>query len=121
MINIQNVIVTKKYVSVNYRNPDIVTIPGSNLTKLVPDLKKFLDNSQQLDLEISTEYPFKIITPTAEDSSSIILSPSLTTFPTASQSYYVPLYAERFIKDFSLALTREFTELVVNSPSSAVV
>lgn len=115
MIDIMNVTIPKKIVSVLYNNSDLKIVSSSvgQKTIITPDLKKLTDKDKSLQLDISQNYPFKIVTLVTEDSSSLIYSPSLQTSPTASQSYYVPLYAERYVSGFILALTREFSEFTV--------
>lgn len=132
MIDIMNVVIPKKIVTVDYTNADLKIVSSSytapdgtpsirQKTVVKPDMKKLTIEDKSLHLDVSNNYPFKIVTLVTEDSASLIYSPSLQTYPTASQSYYAPLYAERFTPEFILAITREFTEFTVESPPESIL
>jgi hypothetical protein len=73
---------------------------------------------EELRPEISDVYPFKIVTPLDFDGSTLILTPSIETQPTASQGYYVPIYFERFNPTILNVIDRSFNELTV--PTSSI-
>lgn len=102
------------YVSTPYFSPrgDVYTLDKRTIS---PNVLMTTQSLQELIPEVSKVYPFAIVSPIDIDGSTIIFSPSLNTFPTASQNYYNPVYIERYNQDVLYALNREFTELTNES------
>lgn len=76
---------------------------------------------QELQPEISNVYPYKIVPPTDIDGSTVILSPTIDTNPTASQNYYTPIYFERYDPTIIKLLNTQFTELSIYQPISSQI
>lgn len=68
-----------------------------------------------LVVETSEIYPRKIVPPTDTDGSTILLITAVTSAPTASQNYYVPLRFERFKQQVTNLIDRQFIELTTGS------
>lgn len=124
MINILNSYIPKFLVDLNRNNEDIITVTTNYLSPegdiyeldkrtVAPVMVQTTQSLQELRPEISTIYPFKIITPVDVDGATILLSPTPDTIPSASQGYYVPIYFERYQIDFVQNVNRNFTELTV--------
>jgi hypothetical protein len=124
MINILDSYIPKFIVDLNRNNDDIITVRTNYLspegdvyeldTRTVsPVLIQTTQSLEELRPEISTVYPFKIVTPLDPDGSTVLLSPTITSLPTASQGYYVPIYFERYRAEFLENIDRSFTELTV--------
>lgn len=124
MINILDSYVPKFIVELNRNNDDIITVTTEYLSpegdiyeldkrSVSPILVQTTQSLQELRPEISTVYPFKIVTPVDVDGATIIVSATPNTIPTASQGYYVPIYFERYQTEFVQNVNREFTELTV--------
>lgn len=124
MINILDSYIPKFLVDLNRNSDDIITVRTNYLspegdvyvldTRTVsPVLVQTTQSLQELRPEISNVYPFKIVTPLDPDGSTVLLSPTPTTIPTASQGYYVPIYFERYQTEFLENIDRSFTELTV--------
>lgn len=124
MINILNSYIPKFVVDLKRNNEDIIKVTTRYLspegdvyvldTRTVnPVLVQTTQSLQELRPEISTVYPFKIVTPVDIDGSTVLLSPTITTAPTASQGYYVPIYFERYQTTFLENIDKQFTELTV--------
>lgn len=124
MINILNSYIPKFLVELNRNNDDIITVtteylsPSGDIYELDkrsinPVLIQTTQSLQELRPELSTTYPFKIVTPIDLDGSTVIVSATPQAIPTASQGYYVPIYFERYAQDFMQNINKEFTELTV--------
>lgn len=124
MSNILDSYIPKFLVDLNRNNEDIITVSTNYLslegdtyvldTRAVnPILVQTTQSLQELQPEISTTYPFKIVTPIDIDGSTIIVSPTPDTEPTASQGYYTPIYFERYRPEFIENIDKTFTELTV--------
>ena len=124
MINILNSYIPKFIVDLNRNNDDIITVRTNYLSPegdvyeldtrtISPVLIQTTQSLQELQPEISTVYPFKIVTPLDPDGSTVLLSPTINSLPTASQGYYVPIYFERYRAEFVENIDRSFTELTV--------
>lgn len=124
MINILDSYIPKFLVELNRNNDDIITVTTEYLSpegdiyeldkrSVNPILVQTTQSLQELRPEISNIYPFKIVTPIDVDGSTVIISSTPQTFPTASQGYYVPIYFERYQTNFVENVNREFTELTV--------
>ncbi len=124
MINILDSYIPKFLVELNRSNDDIITVTTQYLSSagdiyeldkrsVNPILIQTTQSLQELRPEISTVYPFKIVTPVDVDGSTVIVSATPTTIPTASQGYYVPIYFERYQTNFIENINKEFTELTV--------
>lgn len=124
MINILDSYIPKFIVELNRNNDDIITVTTEYLSpegdiyeldkrSVSPILVQTTQSLQELRPEISTVYPFKIVTPVDVDGATIIVSATPNTIPTASQGYYVPIYFERYQTEFVQNVNREFTELTV--------
>jgi hypothetical protein len=126
MPNIFNSYIPKFLVGLNKNNDDIISVSSSYFspsgdiyvldTRTVsPNLVQTTQSLQELQPEISTIYPFKIVTPLDSDGATVIQSPSTTTQPTASQGYYAPIYFERYNSQVIQNIDVEFTELTTGS------
>jgi hypothetical protein len=75
-----------------------------------------LDKVTTLDTDIPTvySYPFKTKVEKTLDSASLVYVQSVSTFPTASQYYYVPMVFERYQPSIMRAIDKEFTQLEVD-------
>ena len=124
MLNILNSYIPKFLVDLKKNNEDIIIVSSSYFSlngdvyeldtrTLSPNLVQTTQSIQELQPEISTIYPFKIITPLDFDGSTILQSPSMTTQPTASQGYYAPIYFERYNPDVIRNIDTTFNELTV--------
>lgn len=121
--------IPKFLVSLKKINDDIITLSTRNLSPdgdvytvdtrvFSPSVVQTTQSLQELQPEISDKYPYVIVTPLDYDGSTIILSPSITTQPTASQGYYAPAYFERYNPDILRNLEKNFTELSVTITTS---
>jgi len=126
MLNIFNSYIPKFLVDLKKDNEDIIIVSSSYFSPegdvyeldtrtLSPNLLQTTQSLQELQPEISTVYPFKIVTPLDFDGSTMIQSPSMTTQPTASQGYYAPIYFERYNPDVVRNIDTQFTELTTGS------
>jgi hypothetical protein len=124
MINILDSYIPKFIVDLNRNNDDIITVRTNYLSPegdvyeldtrtISPVLVQTTQSLEELQPEISTVYPFKIVTPLDPDGSTVLLSPTPLFAPTASQGYYVPIYFERYQLEFVQNVDRNFTELTV--------
>lgn len=102
-------------VSTNYFSPDGDVYQLDKRT-VSPSVILTTQSLQELQVETSTVYPFKIVPPKDIDGSTIILSPSIDTAPTASQNYYTSIYFERYNTDVIQQLNKQFTELTEVPP-----
>lgn len=126
MSNILDSYIPKFIFDVNKKNDDIIYVSSSNFSDngdvyeldvrtVVPAVIPTQQSIEELKPEVSTEYPFKIVTPLDVDGSTILLVPrDATTIPTASQHYYVPLYFERLNEDFMRKVDKSFKELTIS-------
>lgn len=116
--------IPKFLVDLNRNNDDIITVSTDYFSSqgdvyqldkrtVSPSVILTTQSLQELQPEVSTVYPFKIVPPKDIDGSTIILSPSIDTFPTASQNYYAAVYFERYNMDVMKLLDKSFTELTV--------
>jgi hypothetical protein len=124
MINILDSYIPKFIVDLNRNNEDIITVRTNYLSPegdvyeldtrtISPVLIQTTQSLEELQPEISTVYPFKIVTPLDPDGSTVLLSPTINSFPTASQGYYVPIYFERYQSEFIQNVDRRFAELTI--------
>ena len=122
--NILQSYIPKFLVDLNKNNDDVIVVttqyfsPSGDVYELdrralAPNLLQTTQSLQELRPEISTVYPFRIVTPLDFDGATLIISPSISTQPTASQSYYAPIYFERYDPTVYANISKEFTELVV--------
>jgi hypothetical protein len=132
MSNILESFVPKFLVNLNKKNDDIITVSTRNFSPegdvyvvdtrvLSPSVIQTTQSLQELQPEISNVYPYKVVTPLDYDGSTIIISPSIDTIPTASQGYYAPIYFERYNADVIKNIDKRFTELsvVITPPTTA--
>lgn len=131
--NILNSYIPKILVELNRNNEDIITVSTNYLSPsgdvytldketVSPILIQTTQSLQELQPELSDAYPFKIVTPLDYDGSTIIISPSVETQPTASQGYYVPIYFERYNDDVISLIDSSFSELtLLETPISEVL
>jgi hypothetical protein len=122
--------ISKLYVDASRNNDDIIKVETEYLSPegdvfivdrrtVSPVMVPTTSSIQELQPEVSTSYPYKIVTPLDIDSSTVILSPTIDTPVTASQNYYVPVYFELYKKEVLDAINKEFFELegiVVEEP-----
>jgi len=129
MSNILNSFIPKYLIDLNRNSEDIITVstkyfsPNGDIYELdkrtvAPVMVQTTQSLEELRPEVSDVYPFKIVTPLDFDGSTLILTPSIETQPTASQGYYVPIYFERFNPTILNAIDRSFNELTV--PTSSI-
>jgi hypothetical protein len=126
MLNILNSYIPKFLVDLKKKNEEIITVTTQyfspegdkyelDIRTLSPNLIQTTQSLKELQPEISTVYPFKIVTPLDFDGSTILQSPSMTTRPTASQGYYAPIYFERYNANVIRNIDMRFTELTTGS------
>lgn len=124
MSNFLDSFVPKYLVTVNKKNEEIITVSTKNLSAdgdtfivdtrvLVPSVIETTQSLQELQPEVSDVYPYKIVTPVDYDGATILISPSISTQPTASQGYYVATYFERYNLDIVKNIDKNFVELSV--------
>jgi hypothetical protein len=124
MINILDSYIPKFLIDLNRNNEDIITVttqylsPNGDVYELdtraiSPVMIQTTQSLQELQPEVSDVYPFKIVTPVDIDGSTLLLSPTPQTNPTASQGYYAPIYFERYKQDFLNNISKDFIELTV--------
>jgi hypothetical protein len=124
MSNILESFVPKFLVNLKKANDDIITVTTKNFSPqgdqyvvdkrvVLPSVVQTTQSLQELQPEISYTYPYKIVTPLDYDGSTIVISPSRNSDPTASQGYYVPIYFERYNRDVIKNINKNFTELVL--------
>lgn len=124
MRKIFDTIVPRFIVDINRNNEDIIIVSGSsfspqgdlytvNRAAVSPSLILTTQSLNELKPEVSNVYPYAAVTPTDYDGSTRIVTRYLTTAPTASQLYYVPVYTERYNQDVVRLIDTEFTELTV--------
>lgn len=122
MNNILNSYIPKFLVDLKKKNEEIITVstryfsPEGDIFELdtralSPNLIQTTQSLQELQPEISTVFPFKIVTPIDFDGVTVIQSPSVNTEPTASQGYYAPIYFERYNAEVVRNINTQFTEL----------
>jgi hypothetical protein len=122
MSNTFNTYIPKFLVNVNRENEDIIFVSSSNFSALgdvytldkraiSPNVIQTTQSLNELQPEVSSVYPFKVVTPVDIDGSTIILTPTIENVPTASQHYYAPVYFERYRPSVILSLDKTFTEL----------
>jgi hypothetical protein len=99
-------------VSTRYLSPNNDTYELDKRT-ISPVMIQTTQSIQELRPEISTVYPFRAPVELDYDNSAILLSPSVSAIPTASQDYYVPIYFERYKTDVVSLLDKDFVELTV--------
>lgn len=125
MSNVLESFVPKFLVNLRKNNDDVVTVSTRNFSPegdvyvidkrvISPSVIQTTQSLQELQPEISYTYPYKIVTPLDYDGSTIIISPSINTIPTASQGYYAPIYFERYNRTVLNNIDRQFTELTVD-------
>lgn len=114
--------IPKFLVDLNRNNDDVITVSTDYFSSegdvyqldkrtISPSVIFSTQSLQELQPEVSTVYPFKIVPPKDIDGSTIIQSPSIDTLPTASQNYYASLYFERYNIDVMRQLDKRFIEL----------
>jgi hypothetical protein len=124
MINILDSYIPKYLVDLKRNNDDVITVTTNYLSPagdvyeldtrtISPVMIQTTQSLQDLKPEISTVYPFKIVMPLDPDGSTVLISPTPTAAPTASQGYYVPIYFERYQTQVVENIDRTFTELTV--------
>jgi hypothetical protein len=70
-----------------------------------------LTDDTNLIYETSESYPYKVVTPKDESGATIIYSPDIDTFVTASQNYYAKLKFERYQESILRSIDKTFLEL----------
>jgi hypothetical protein len=120
--NITQNFISKLYVNVNARNDDIIKITTRKFSSsgdtfeldtraILPSVIQTEKSINELNPEISNTYPFKVVVPVDEAGKTTIYSPTIDYEVTASQSYYVPVYFERYDPDIIREIDKEFREL----------
>lgn len=121
--NILDSYIPKFFVELNRTNDDVIVVttqyfsPEGDVYELdrravAPILVQTTQSLQELQPEVSNVYPFRIVTPLDFDGATLIMSPSITAEPTASQSYYAPIYFERYDPSVYTNISTDFSELV---------
>ena len=100
-------------VTTRYLTSGSITVYELDTRVISPVMVATTASLKELQPETSDTYPFKIVTPLDYDGSTIILTPSVNTEPTASQGYYVPIYLERYNKTIVNNIDTSFKELTV--------
>ena len=129
MNSIFNSYLPKFLADINEKNNDVIIVSASYFSPqgdiyvldtrvLSPSVIQTTQSLQELQPEISNVYPYKIVPPTDIDGSTVILSPTIDTNPTASQNYYTPIYFERYDPTIIKLLNTQFTELSIYQPVS---
>lgn len=129
MSNILNSFIPKYLVDLNRDNEDIITVSTKYFSQngdvyeldkrtVSPVMIQTTQSLEELRPEVSDTYPFKIVMPLDFDGSTLLLTPSIETQPTASQGYYVPIYFERFNSEVLRSIDKSFSELTV--PTSSI-
>lgn len=124
MIDILQSYIPKFIVDLNRDNEDVIKVstryfsPEGDVYELdkrtvSPSVIQTTQSLQELRPETSDVYPFAVVTPKDYDNSTILLSPSVETFVTASQNYYAPVYFERYNFDVINVIDKNFNELTV--------
>jgi hypothetical protein len=103
--NSENVKITTEYLS---PSGDVFSL---DYRAISPNVIQTTSSLNELQPEVSTVYPYKSVTPIDVDGASIIMSPNVNTFPTASQNYYAPVYFERYNPNILRVIDKTFTEL----------
>ena len=122
MANIFESYLPKIIVEIEKLNTDSITINTNYFSPqgdsyvlekrtLSPVLIQTTQSLNELKPVTSSIYPYKIVTPLDFDGSTIVISPSIQTFPTASQSYYAPIYFERYNEEVMRSVDKTFFEL----------
>jgi hypothetical protein len=122
MDNVLNSYIPKLLVDLDRTNEDVVTVSTNYFSQqgdvytldkrtISPVVLQTTQSVNELRPEISNFYPFSAVTPLEFDGSTLILSPSITTQPTASQMYYVPIYFERYDPNVLSQIDKSFMEL----------
>lgn len=110
--------------SVNYSNQETILVSSSvfspqgdvftlDFRTLSPNTIITTQSFNNLVVEVSEIPPRKVVTSTDTDGATIILTPSVTSAPTASQNYYIPLRFERFKPEIVSLINKQFTELTI--------
>jgi len=126
MTDILQSYIPKFFVNLKRDNEDVITVstqyfsPEGDVYELdkrtiSPSVIQTTQSLAELNPEVSNVYPFKIVPPKDVDGSTIILSPSIETFPTASQNYYIPVYFERYNQQVVTLIDKEFRELTTTT------
>jgi hypothetical protein len=122
MASLFDTFIPKKIVDSKKQNRDVVEVEykqldDNNLTyaiyqrEISPSVLHSEDDLFELKPEVSQIYPFKIVTPVNDEGMTEILTPGITSHPTASQNYYIPVYIEYYDHNVLRLIDREFTEL----------
>jgi hypothetical protein len=122
MANLSKTFVPTKIVDSKKQNEDIVNVEYKKLDddnfvytiyqrELSPSILLTESDLFELKPEVSEIYPFKIVTPVSDEGVTEILAPSITSHPTASQNYYIPIYTEYYVHDVLRLIDRSFVEL----------
>lgn len=127
MNSIFNSYLPKFLADLDKKNGDVIIVSSSYFSPkgdvyvadtrvLSPSVIQTTQSLQELQPEISSVYPYKIVPPTDFDGSTVILSPTIDTNPTASQNYYTPIYFERYNPAVIYEIDTRFTELSQYAP-----
>lgn len=122
--NILNSYIPKFLVDLKRNNEDVITVTTQYLstdgdvyqldTRTVSTSSiQTTQSLQELQPEISLVFPFRGPVKLDYDNSTLMLVPSITTVPTASQDYYAPVSFERYKQDVVALIDKEFSELTV--------
>lgn len=120
--NILNSYIPKFLINLNRDNEDIIKVntryfsPEGDVYELdkrtiAPVVIQTQESLNELRIETSSVYPVRIVAPLDFDGAVLIEVPSIETVPTASQSYFMPIYFERYSPEVIRNLDRNFVEL----------
>lgn len=132
MTNILNSYIPKFLVNLNRFNEDVITVstryfsPQGDVYELdkrtiSPNVIQTTQSLAELKPEVSDTYPFKIVPPKDFDGSTLIQTPGIGTFPTASQNYYIPLYFERYNESIVRQINRSFQDTAQLIPDIVIL
>lgn len=120
--NILSSYIPKYLVELERNNEDIISVQTNYFSPdgdvyvldkraISPVLIPTTQSIQELQPRTSNVYPFAAVTSVEFDGSTLIMSPSVNTIPTASQYYYIPIYFERYNTDVLGTIDKTFLEL----------
>jgi len=126
MTDILQTFIPKFVLNAQRDNDDVITVttryfsPEGDVYELdkrtiSPNVIQTTQSLSELKPEVSEIYPFKIVPPKDFDGSTLLQTPGIGTFPTASQNYYAAVYYERYNDTIMRQISKQFTELTVGN------
>lgn len=122
--NILKSYIPKFLIDLNRENEDIITVDTNYFSvdfdsyvvdrrTVNPIVIQTTQSIAELKPEISNVYPYRAPTKIDYDGSTLFISPTATSQPSASQDYYVPIYFERYETSVLTSIDKTFTELTL--------